>query len=91
MTLDEFTELLDIKNKVVKIIKYNVPGNGTAIEKYVFKKKGNKIISFMNGKQEFKTDSITHIYFIYRKALKHKNKHKKRHFNKRTLSFGSYK
>ncbi len=74
MTRETFKKQLNNNGQVELIIKVKRPDIGKIfIEKYKFKKFKNGIIkSYLNDIKEFETNSINHIYFIYGKALNHK-------------------
>ena len=83
MILKEFRNQLNKTGKINLIIKYKRPHiKNDFIEKYLFKKSGSNIESYENGEKLFETDSISHMYFIYRKVLRFKKRIKNRRNNK---------
>ena len=83
MTIFKFANQLNEIGEINFTIKFKRPEiKETFIEEYLFKKSGNNIESYENGKKIFETDSIAHMYFIYREVLRFKKRIKNRR-NKR--------
>lgn len=83
MTIFKFANQLIETNEIKFIIKFKRPGiKGIFIEKYHFKKTGDIIESYENDEKMFETNSIAHMYFIYREVLNFKKSIKNRR-NKR--------
>lgn len=71
MTREKFRKILNRKKQIDLNIEYKIPDlKGVFKESYSFKMfKNGKIKSYMDGKFEFVTNMISHMYFIYRKVL----------------------